>query len=246
MEHLKLFEEISSTTLRSAARKLKKLQHLQRVKSLEDYAKIKEREEILQKWQKRIEDYSPEGKFKFRIHTGEISNPVVIEDDFYLYLSVQELDTLESVDEEDSPNIKGIIRFETGIIPKNREVLDKIESSCENPFFYNGFFWSGSITLYYTYNIDTKEFSFVDFDSYQSGDIGQVIIADRKSAVKLRKLFVEIFTGKETYPSGYTDISDMKKKVEDIMIRKLNIEGFKSEYISEFFNKISVNVLYKD
>ena len=55
---LKLFEEIKSDVFRSAARKLRNLQHLKRAEMMDDWAKQREIQEAKDRWEKRIEDYN--------------------------------------------------------------------------------------------------------------------------------------------------------------------------------------------
>jgi len=241
MIHIRRFnEELKSQTFRNAARKLKKIGHDKRAIDLEEYSKVVQREESLKTWRKVVELYSPEGKFDFILKKDNKE----ITEKFFLHMDFAEDQTLDSY-YVDGNKFEGTLSFQIGLIPTNLEFIESIPSWYNSDYFHNGCYWVSWISLDYKSDSDGN-IEIVKFNNYyENEEFPYDVDHPRSTANKLRKLFIEIFSKKVDYPSGFTDISDMEKKVYDTMNNKLNIKSYSGDCIVDFFKKVSVNTMYK-
>jgi len=103
--------------------------------------------------------------------------------------------------------------------------------------------------FYVSIGIDTEmtiEKCDVKLHDYEM-DESQAQIADRKSAVALKKLVTNIFDDKFDYPSGYTDVPNMHDKIESSIIQFLEIEstyGIDMWRIKEDIKKVPTSNFY--
>lgn len=247
MKYLKSFnEELKSTTYKSAARKLKKLGHLDRSKELSKWGDEASNRESNKRWQKNIEDYSKFGKFKLKITNPETKQSMVGEFYLSIYLEKESFeDELESMIDDG----RGYIWMPVNIIPVDEETLNKCIDNFSEPDYYNGSFPGLSITL--SFNIDKAgmdmEFTKYILESYDPSLSGDIKIADRASAGRLKRLLVKIFSEKElNYPSGYLD-SSFYDMIHDVFGAEFGLStdfGFSPELVASYIKSLSVNEMY--
>jgi hypothetical protein len=242
MKHLKKFnEELKSAVYHRASLRLGKLGHTARQKRLQDWSKVTKEREDYEKWKKNIENFSIDGTYRFQFITGDTT----LEDDFYINLFFDDYILADSVSDINGV-IGGYISFMIGIIPTDEASKDDCKRNL-NVDYNNGHFWGGLLSIPFKVEDDRINYTGLFIDSYDESQAGIFRIADRKTAVKLRKQIWEIFSGREKYPSGYTDESDMKKKIEktfdDITLLR---DKFNSEDLANFIKSVSVNNLYKE
>jgi hypothetical protein len=261
MKYLKKFnEELKSTTYKSAATQLQ-YQHPSKAKTLSEFGDVRHKEEQeevkrielekdrirkekeYKEWQDDIERYSPFGLFTFTINPdgGDSFN-----DDFYLKVT-------HWYDEdhygEIKPNTITYLNLDFFLIPKDIETYEKVRS-CGDWDWQDGYtfhIWRGYI------NIDLKE-DFCTVNSFVTDTAdnfsGEIEIADRKTALKFKRLMVGIFSNKE-YPDYVASYHETHKSLYNAFEATLAESGISSDYglemsnIAENINKISVNTLYK-
>ena len=261
MKYLKKFnEELKSSTYKSAADKLN-YRHTARSKALSDFSDVRLKEEQeeekrialenerikkekeYKEWQDEIKRYSPFGLFTFRISPD--GGPA-FEEDFYLMVT-------HWYDEghygEIEQNNQTWLNFDFHLVPKDIETYNKVRS-CADWDWQDGYrfhIWRGYV------NIKTKEYDCeVEGFSTDTADnfYGQIEIADRKTALKYKRLMVDIFSNKnypdyvanyhETYPSLYNAV--------EATLAQSGISsdfGLEMSHIADVVNKISVNSLYQ-
>lgn len=254
MKYLRKFnEELKTQTYRRAANKLKQIlkdkpnlgQAIgaeERANKLELHAKNVEENEHLNLWRKYNAQFSKYGEFNLELYRKG-SRPKVFP--FYIVV-IPELDMIiDSWDDWDSDNRDIDMTFCIGLIPKNIEDIEDIKKNY-NGDFYNGFF----LALWFTprYKVQNGEVTFdsIVIDDYDSSPIHQ--IADRKTAVSLKRLFVNIFTSTFDYPSGYRDIPNIYDKIEQSVIQGLEVSanyGIDMERIREDIKNQPIINFYK-
>jgi hypothetical protein len=251
MKYLKKFnEELKPGTYLSAARKLKKLGHLDRAQKLTDWADMAEKQESLIKWKDALQDYALFGTYKLNIVSPKTGVKYV--GDFYLDINFDELAFEDSYEyeKENSDEIKdqGLLFF-IGIIPTSEEGIKRCEEIMPAAEFGNGFYWGMTAEL--KYDIVGKSVKLTNFilDNYDTSLSGKVSFADRPSAGKFKKLMVDIFSKPElNYPSGYGDVEWMYQKLEQVILIRQSFSsdwGFTLEDAAKFISTISPNELYK-
>ena len=255
MKYLKKFnEELKSSTYKSAADKLN-YRHTARSKALSDFSDLRLKEEQeeekrialenerikkekeYKEWQDEIKRYSPFGLFTFRIKPDGSS---AFEEDFYLMVTHWYDEGFHEIE---------YLNFDFHLVPKDIETYNKVRN-CADWDWQDGYrfhIWRGWV------NITTKEYdcevnNFVT-DTADNFD-GQIEIADRKTALKFKRLMSGIFSNKdypdyvasyhETYPSLYNAV--------EATLAESGISsdfGLEMSHIADCINKISVNSLYQ-
>lgn len=254
MKYLKKFnEELKSVTYKSAADKLKN-QHPARSKELNKFGDIRlaqEQEEIerlktekeYKEWQDDIKRYSPFGLFTFTIKPDGLEEEFT--EDFYLKVT-------HWYDEghygEIEPNSDFWLNLDFFLVPKDMEgfdKLDKLDWDWKNG--YERHIWRGYV------NVELKE-SYCHVKSFVTDTAdnvnAKIEIADRKTALKFKRLMSGIFSNKE-----YPDYVDSYHETEPSLYNAIEItlaeSGVSSDYglemssIADVINKMSVNTLYK-
>ncbi len=233
MKYLKKFnEELKSQTYKSAARKLNKIVKEKpvlakaigaekRAKDLEEHAKNIEKTEEIKKWKENIDIFSKYGEFNIELSRKGVNIPSKVYP-LYLYLQTDIEMLIDSWDEEDTDNRDISFGFAGGLIPKNIEDCKEIEMNYSSDF-YNGFFWG--FWLYVDYKVENSEVSFKGIRLYDYDSVPNIQIADRKTAVSLKKLLVNCFEETYEYPSGYNDITNMYDKINQSAIQELEISA---------------------
>jgi hypothetical protein len=249
MKHLKSFnEELKSSVYKDAARKLTKLGHTKRAEKLTGWSDTVFEKECYQNWKKMVEDFSIDGTYKFKFKRGGVTE---IEDDFYLYISFDDYATKDSFDNGgNGSRPSGYISFYLGVIPTTEESYYECKEKLGIDF-RTGYFWGAIVSIPYRIEDNQIIFSKMEVDSYdEDSQAGYFSISDRKTSVRLKTQFWEIFSGKEDYPSGYSDESSMKRKIEKTMneIPGLSDRDIKydSNQVSNMLRTMSVNHLYKE
>jgi len=232
MKYLQNFnEELKSSVFRSAARKLRKIlkeqpvlakaiNAEQRAIELEEYFDKVENRENLERWKKNVETFSKYGEFN--IEVSRPGAPLIQPKIFSFYVDlVSDIDMLiDSWDEEDPDNRQISFGFCLGLIPKTEQDCQEFIQNFSSEF-HNGFFWGLWIHVNYSVEQSVVSFKGLQINDYDTSPKFQ--IADRKTAVSLKKLLVSMFDESFDYPSGYTDITNMYDKIERETIQNLEI-----------------------
>jgi hypothetical protein len=247
MKYLKRFnEELRSETYRSAAFKLKKIGHQNRAKDLEDWSIKREKEENLDKWNQMKNQFSKFGKFNLNIVNPETGER--IKDEFYLSLNIDRDSFGDSLDDMISEG-EGHFWIAIGLIPTNKEALDKCMEMVPDPDMGNGFIWAMSITLDFVIESDMMRMTKYELHNYDEGISGDVSFADRASANRFKNILKKMFSQPDfNYPSGYRDFQyfyDMFYNVFGAQYGLSSDFGFTPEMISDFINTLSPNEMYK-
>ncbi len=256
MKYLKKFnEELKPQTYKSAARKLNKIVKEKpalakaigaekRAKDLEEYAKKIEDLGQIDQWKKNIDQFSKYGEFNIELSRKGVNIPSKVYP-FYLDLQTDIEMLIDSWDDEDPDNRDISFGFAGGLIPKNIEDLNEIKMNYTSEF-YNGFFWG--FWLYVEYKVENSEVSFKGIRLYDYDSVPNIQIADRKSAVNLKKLLVNCFDETFDYPSGYKDIPNIYDKINQSAIQDLEISstyGIDMGRIKEDIKNTSLMSFYK-
>ena len=250
MKYLKRFnEELKPTTYSSAARKLKKLGHIDRSLELINWAEQIENRENLLKWKDNIDKYSQFGTFKLTIKNKQLSK---ITGDFHLAVIFDAdsfVDNYEYEREESPLPFKSSIWLPIGIIPANEETLNNCLKVLPDTDMGNGFFWGMSITIGIkidSYKVEFASFEILDYDENVSGNIS---FSDRQSAGKFKNLLKNIFSDPDlNYPSSRSDVPYLYQGMELTILAECGLSsdyGFSLEKIAQFINTISPNIMYK-
>lgn len=258
MKHIKGFnEELKSIKYLQAAGKLKKLIKdrptfakaigaEERSKKLEDWAKEVENIEKIKRWEKKVQELSKYGEIT--VELSRPGSPITPSKQYQFYVSIgidAEM-TIENFEDHQDPENRFIpLRFWCGLVPKTIEDFKDISQNYTSEF-YNGFMWAFWIDINYKITDSRIERFDVTLNDYEM-DESQAQIADRKSAVALKKLVTNIFDDKFDYPSGYTDVPNMHDKIESSIIQFLEIEstyGIDMWRIKEDIKKVPTSNFY--
>lgn len=250
MKHLKKFnEELEPSTYLTASRKLKKLGHERRAKSLEDWGRSAEKRVSMEKWKKNIQEYSPWGKatFKFISKKSEI-----FRGDFYLILTFDDyahLDSIPHLKETSKGYFSFSINFALGLIPADEETLQKCLSKFPDPNFYNGFFWGNWVNLYYKVENDKLSFSGISYHPYDESQTLDPELVDRRGALTLKKSLIACLDENQDYPSNDTRYQIMHDLVFRCVCQQCELlvdYGLDMEKMLNDVKGYSHNYLFKD
>jgi len=266
MKYLKKFnEELNPQTYKNAARELKKIlkenpalgkaiKAEERAKELELHSKEVQNIKDHEAWKKEVEQYSKYGEFNIEIsRPGTFIKPKVYS--FYLDIVPEIEGMIDSWDEEDTDNREFTFGFCAGLIPKTIEDREEIKMNF-NDDFWNGHIWG--FWIYPTYKVVNSEISFKGLEICNYDTSPEYQIADRKTAVDLKRLLVNIFTHPDhakrcddgtyfDYPSGHTDIPNMYDMIERSTIQGLEISstyGIDMDKIQEDIKKLNIMNFY--
>lgn len=239
MKHLKKFnEELKEETYDRAARKLRKLGQHDRAKSLWDFSHSR-------KWKKRLEEYSKYGILDLNIENPKNKKSIVGK--FALDISFDSFafeDCLQGDRAEGDKDIN--LCLFVGIIPIDEEVKKLCDDTMPCADFDNGFFWGFVIII--TFDIIDSKVIFTKFeiDNYDDSLSGNVTLANRQSAGKLKSLLKDIFMNKEkNYPAS-SDAVDMYSDLESSILISGGLSsecGLSLEDIGRYINTVSPNEL---
>jgi hypothetical protein len=256
MKYLKKFnEELRPQVYKNAARKLKKILKEkpalgkaigaeERANKLELYSKdVQERQDI-ENWKKEVEEFSKYGEFNIEMSTSEKPSIKPKVYSFYLDIVTEIEQMIDSWDDEDPDNRELTFGFCAGLIPKTIEDREEIKMNF-NSDFWNGHTWG--FWIYPTYTILNSEVTFKGLTIYNYDTSPDHQIADRKTAVALKRLLVNIFDPIFDYPSGHKDITNMYDKIERDVIQGLEISatyGIDMGRIQEDIKKLPIMDFY--
>jgi hypothetical protein len=248
MKYLKRFnEELKPKTYMSAARKIDKMGHTDRSEDLKKWAKKVELDENVDKWKKRLNDFSKFGIFKMNVVNPETGEKLV--GDFAIDIHFDEMafeDNAGYIPQGET----GEFGFFMGIIPTSEELLLKCEEVMPEPDLGNGFYWASIFSIDYQIE-NNREVKLTKWNlfNYDEGLSGEISFADRQSAQRFKNLLKRCITDREfDYPSGYNNAINIQEVMERSILvsQSFSIDyGFELEDISDFINKISPNELYK-
>ena len=257
MKYLKKFnEELRSQVYKNAARKLKQILKEkpalgkaigaeERANKLELYSKDVQEKKDIENWKKEVEEFSKYGEFNIEMSipgTKSIKPKVY---SFYLDIVTEIEQMIDSWDDEDPDNRELTFGFCVGLIPKTIEDREEIKMNF-NSEFWNGHTWG--LWIYPTYKVLNSEVTFKGLTIYDYDSSPNHQIADRKTAVALKRLLVNIFDPTFDYPSGYKDITNMYDKIEQSAIQGLEISatyGIDMGRIQEDIQKLPIMDFYK-
>ena len=256
MKYLKKFnEELKAQTYKSAARKLKKILKEkpalgkaigaeERANKLELYSKdVQERQDI-EAWKREVEEFSKYGEFNIEMSISQEPSIKPKVYSFYLDIVPEIHQMIDSWDEEDPDNRELTFGFCAGLIPKTIEDREEIKMNF-NSDFWNGHTWG--FWIYPTYSVLNSEVTFKGLTIYNYDTSPDHQIADRKTAVALKRLLVNIFDPIFDYPSGHKDITNMYDKIERDAIQGLEISatyGIDMGRIQEDIKKLQIMDFY--
>ena len=216
MKHLKKFnEELEPSTYLTASRKLKKLGHERRAKSLEDCGRAAEKRVSMEKWKKNIQEYSQWGKATFKFMLG---NKEEFRGDFYLILTFDDyahFDSIPYMKETSKGYFNFNINFALGLIPADEETLQKCISKFPDPYFGNGFFWGNWVNIKYKVENEKLSFSGVSYNAYDEGQTLSPELVDRRGALTLKKSLMACLDEDVDYPSS----DDRYQTMHDLVFR---------------------------
>ena len=256
MKYLKKFnEELNPQTYKNAALELKKIlkenpalgkaiKAEERAKELELHSKDIEERRDIESWKREVEQFSKYGEFNIEMSrpgTPSIKPKVY---SFYLDIVPEIEQMIDSWDEEDPDNREFTFGFCAALIPKTIEDREEIKMNF-NSDFWNGHTWG--FWIYPTYTVLNSEVTFKGLTIYNYDTSPDHQIADRKTAVALKKLLVNIFDPIFDYPSGHKDITDMYDKIERDAIQGLEISatyGIDMGRIQEDIKKLPIMDFY--
>lgn len=247
MKYLKKFnEELRPQTYRNAARKLDKLGHFNRSKELKDWSDIKENELELEKWNQNINELSKFGKFKLNIVNPETGQKLT--EEFYISLNIDRDSFGDSLDGMIQSG-EGNFWIAIGLIPTNKETLDKCMEMVPDPDMGNGFIWAMSISLDFEIRGPIMKMIEYHLHNYDENISGDVSFSDRASANKFKNLLKKLFSQPDfNYPSGYNDFEYFYEMFYYVFGAQYGLSsdfGFTPEMISDFINTLSPNEMYK-
>ena len=226
----------------------------ERAKELELHSKDIEERSDIEAWKKEVEQYSKYGEFNIEISIP--GNPSIKPKVYSFYLDiVPEIEgMIDSWNKEDSDNREFTFRFCAGLIPKTIEDREEIKMNF-NDDFRNGHIWG--FWIYPTYKVVKSEVTFKGLKIYNYDTSPEYQIADRKTAVDLKRLLVNIFDRDWhdklcddgtyfDYPSGHRDIN-MYDMIEQSTIQGLEISstyGIDMGKIQEDIKKLNIMNFY--
>jgi len=260
MKYLKKFnEELRSQVYKNAARKLKQIlkekpalgkaiKAEERANKLEIHSKDIEDRRDIESWKKEVEQFSKYGEFNIEMSIpGSGLKPPAIKPkvySFYLDIVPEIEQMIDSWDEEDPDNRELTFGFCAALIPKTIEDREEIKMNFNNDF-WNGHTWG--FWIYPTYSVLNSEITFKGLTIYDYDSSPNHQIADRKTAVSLKRLLVNIFDPIFDYPSGIKNIPNMYDMIEQSAIQGLEISstyGIDMGRIQEDIKKLPIMDFY--
>lgn len=243
MKYLKLFEELKSQTYNQAAAKLKQMGHQRRSKELYDWSAIVQKREMLEKWSKLgtfgLTFYQTKWNSSSKTSTYEH----LFNGQFYIGLQVDTDYIWERFsDFESNPQSKKAlwILFQYGVFPANQETHDKmfsIESIKGNS--WNGGYWESNLSIKLSENrfelLPKAQLYFEPFENLA------YMPSNRKEALKLHRLLVNLMEQKIELPVNYGTISKLRDMIEE----KTGDKGLWNR-MTETVKKMPLNYLYRD
>jgi len=257
MKHLKRFnEELSPRIYNIASRKLDKMGMPKRAKALKDWSNIQQTRQNMADWKQNIEELKEFGTFRFTIKSED--GRELITDDFYLNIdfddfAFEDQTLFEKSKNETNPEGPGLLGddFETtlylmtGLVPTNEETVRKCEEVLPDPDnLSNGFYWANCIEIKMEIKNDKVILGEPKFDSYDPSVSGVPLVADRRSAVKLKNLIKSIFLNEVNYPSGRTDVKSIHDLLENSILNKCRFSGdygFELKEIANLMQKTHIS-----
>lgn len=233
MKYLKLFEELNPNTYWRAARKLKEIGHVRRSSELENWYNISKKKQEIEKWSKF-------GTFHMNFYDTR-KNELLFDGEFHICLEV-DIDFLnERIGEINSGfSEKLYILFYYAIYPANKESEEKMLSI---PIIRNNLINGGYSDINLSIRLSDKGFQILpkaecSFDNYE--DINY-LPSNRKEAIKLHRLLINLFEEKMEIPAGsYGTIQRTKSIIEEMVSE----EDIWTKIVSSVKN-MSVNYLYR-
>ena len=265
MKYLKRFnEELSPNVYNSAASKLRQMGHTKRSDRLENHARTSG-ENI--KWRDNIDNYSKYGKIrmkfnslihdkKTKVSTDKIWDISItknvskkqFEGDFYFAINFDDCAAQDNIlfSKREGSVFEFSIPFSLGLIPVDEETKNLCDEGMPDPDFYNGFYWALWINVCYKVEDEKATFDGITYTSSQCGD---PVIADRRSAILLKKSLMDCFNEHESYPTGNIKFPITYDLLFTTLCQELELQpeyNLSMEKMLSDISSFSVNKLYKD
>jgi hypothetical protein len=247
----KFNEELNPHAYAMAATKLRKLGMTSRAEELEKWSHHQHNNIMMRNWESNIKIYQKFGEIELQFITDKL-NPETGDHKFtgkFHIILIPDLDTFEDSLYEwrnkDENNFTGYFTLSIGIIPSDKETLDKCISLFNVAEFRGGVFWSLVVEMRFSVKqsiLTPNHFNIYEFDRSSTGFIK---IVDRSSGQKLKNILVSIFCNpKINYPSGYTDETNIYNKMEQEICARHGFSsdyGFSLENIGNYIKSIPTN-----
>jgi hypothetical protein len=233
MKYLKPFnEDLDKGTYVSAANKLSALKHTKRAKKLESWA-------IQSKVNEKIRKYSKYGEIEVDMKLPLTSNSIL---KFHVMFFLDDFGM-------EVHNNKGSFWIPITLIPKDEETLKACLSKMEEYQLESGFIWSFGISISFNVNNDMINYTDLKFMLYDEHETGKIEIANRKSAVTLKKIIVDGIGKPGYFPAIRTHYESLYEEIDmqiGSILRFSSEYGFTPESLADYIKSQSVNIFYKE
>jgi len=233
MKYLKKFNELKSSTYKSAAKQLQNIGHTRRAAAITDYVVTVEERERLQKIKDQQERYAHTGVFRasivFEKWEGKNPNSTLTYEsplkergiegemtgNFHLALYCDDDMFYDRISEYLDGNDSLWLNFTVGIVAADEETAEWFNTE-ERGVKRWDFYWNGQYTPNRPYVKMTNEAG--NFDPQPMGNENwendRFVFEGRAEAMKFRKLMIDIFEGRVAMP--YDPVDRVKKAIASI------------------------------
>lgn len=251
MKHLKRFnEELSPRIYNNASRKLDKMGMPKRAKALRDWSSIQQTKQNMGEWRQNVEQLKEFGTFRFTIKDED--GKELITDDFYLNIEFDDFAFEDQTLFEKEKYINGDIEefstslyLMTGLVPMNEDTIEKCNDVLPDPDdLSNGFYWANCISIEMSISNDKVTLGEIKMESYDPSVSGNPLVADRRSAVKLKNLIKSILLNETNFPTGREDIKNIHDLLESSILNKCGFSGdygFELKEIADIIQKTHIS-----
>jgi hypothetical protein len=255
MKHLIKYNELRSTTYKSAGDKLTNTGKKRRGEVLKKHAVDVEKKEIkakkekdLEAWENQKNKYSKFGKYNMMLegkHNYHESN-------FYVIFSLnvehikEEVEYLKDVEGEN----RGYFQVILNLVPADQGTFDlcKKEESYLEDEMVDGHYRGPYLYLGYKMNGGSMEFTSYDFNT---DDVGSFTLRDRGSAGRFKNTLKKLFSDPNLdypvlYDYSFNNFYDMANVYVGSTLGLSNDFGYSPEMVADFIKGLNVNDMYKE
>jgi len=243
MKYLKLFEELKSQTYNQAAAKLKQMGHQRRSKELYDWSSVVQKREALERWSKLGTFGRTFYQTKWNSSTKTSTYNHLFDGQFYIGLEVDE-DYIWERFYDFEYNLESKqpfwILFRYGVYPANQETHDRMFSieHIKNNSWNDGY-WESNLSIKLSENrFELFPRAEVYFEAFENLTY---MPSNRKEALKLHRLLVNLMEQKIELPVVHGTISKLRAMIEE----KTKDKGLWNR-MTETVKKMPLNYLYRD
>jgi hypothetical protein len=221
MKHLKKFNELKSSTYKSAGEKLTKLGHVRRGSLLSDWAIKTQNQETINRIKETINKYKSEYVFKASIledrfdrNTNTLTfsniNNNVMQGNFYLAFFCDTDMITDRIYEYNKGSDNVYIYFTLGLVPADDETTEWFIDKEKGVGKFD-FYWDGCYTPnrpYCEVTNDSRNFDPQPINN-ENWEPDKFLFEGRAEAMKFRKMLIDIFEGNINSPNNL--VRDIKK-----------------------------------